>query len=713
MEKRWNIVKLTGGLGQHAAQWDDLNRLRFRGNPMLHSRFVDALLKYFGSGEEYLCLLKPLTAPQAMCVMKSKGSGIWTTFLPSQAQVSPALIDKPDVLASLMRELPGVVNAIDLMCQDTLNGDLSAGQKASRSTDHALTMNITLEGGFDSYWAQRSKPLRKKIRRFECRLEEDLIAPRFACTSSPVEISAAVVRYANLESKGWKAEIGTAVTVDNAQGHFYSSVMNRFAEFGGAIVYELWFGDQLAASRLAICGDGMIVTLKTTYDEALDKYAPDRMLLRDVIQSAFSTHPGNVIEFYTDANADQLAWATGQRWIRHLHFPRSSIVGSLYQLGRFGHRAVSPVQTDPGHRQLPPTVDTFVHPDQLPPDVVALFDAAEADHIEFGTVWFCNLVSAVYPGHKGVRIYVARSGGKPVAALAVLAQTMTFGNRIESLGNYYTAIYAPVVAENVKASEMALLLTSIKTANAPLGSMRFAPMDPKSPGYLLLREGLRAAKLVPFEFFCFGNWYLTVKGDWEVYLKGRTASLRSTIKRMSKKFLLDGGTLELIQGGQDVGRSLAAYEQVYSASWKNTEPYPDFVQGLVRTCAARGWLRLGVAWLNGKPIAAQIWIVANGSADIYKVAYDENYKAYTPGTLLTAMLMQHVIETDSVTKIDYLQGDDPYKKTWMSERQERWGIIAYNPRSVRGLYGLIREVLGRKLKPWLVKMKARKLKAGE
>ena len=80
------------------------------------------------------------------------------------------------------------------------------------------------------------------------------------------------------------------------------------------------------------------------------------------------------------------------------------------------------------------------------------------------------------------------------------------------------------------------------------------------------------------------------------------------------------------------------------------------------------------------------------------MVYDENCKAYTPGTLLTAMLRQHVIETDAVTKIDYLQGDDPCKKTWLSERQERWGIVAYNPWSVLGLYGLIREVLGRKLK---------------
>lgn len=95
----------------------------------------------------------------------------------------------------------------------------------------------------------------------------------------------------------------------------------------------------------------------------------------------------------------------------------------------------------------------------------------------------------------------------------------------------------------------------------------------------------------------------------------------------------------------------------------------------------------------------------NDSANIYKVAYDEAFKAYTPGTLVTAMMMQHVIETDKVSKVDYLMGDDPYKKTWMSERQERWGIIAYNPRSIGGLFELCREALGRLVKLGLAKWK--------
>jgi hypothetical protein len=223
-------------------------------------------------------------------------------------------------------------------------------------------------------------------------------------------------------------------------------------------------------------------------------------------------------------------------------------------------------------------------------------------------------------------------------------------------------------------------------------------MDPSAPSYRLMLEGMRMAGWQPFQFFAFGNWYLPVRASWTAYLAQRDGILRSTIKRMSKKFGAGGGMLEIVTDGADMARAIDAYQTVYATSWKKPEPYPEFMPGLARTCAGLGYLRLGLAWLNGRPIAAQLWIVSHGRAEIYKVAYDEGFKAYAPGTLLTALLMEHVIEIDRVSEVDYLIGDDPYKKSWMSHRRERWGVIAYNPRSLGGLAGWGRESLGRLVK---------------
>jgi hypothetical protein len=235
----------------------------------------------------------------------------------------------------------------------------------------------------------------------------------------------------------------------------------------------------------------------------------------------------------------------------------------------------------------------------------------------------------------------------------------------------------------------------LKQGHRGTPAYRFWPMDPEAREFRLLRDALRLAGLRPHEYFAFGNWYLQVDCDWAGYLKNRSGQLRSTIKRMTKRLAAeDNGRLEIIRGEAEVERGIAAYEAVYGASWKVPEPYVEFIPGLIRLCARRGWLRLGVAWIGDKPIAAQLWIVNAGRAHIYKVAYDEAFKAMAPGTLVTALLLEEVIDRDKVTEVDYLIGDDAYKKTWMSHRRERFGLIAYDPATPRGLYGLLRQAVG-------------------
>ena len=144
--------------------------------------------------------------------------------------------------------------------------------------------------------------------------------------------------------------------------------------------------------------------------------------------------------------------------------------------------------------------------------------------------------------------------------------------------------------------------------------------------------------------------------------------------------------------------AIAAFQEVYSASWKKPEPYPEFVPSLIRLLAAKGMLRLGIARLQGRPIAAQLWIAGQGKASIYKVAYHHAYASLSPGTVLTSYLLRHVIEQDRVREVDFLIGDDDYKKIWMSHRRERWGIVAFNPRTVIGCALLLKEVAGRMAK---------------
>ena len=152
-------------------------------------------------------------------------------------------------------------------------------------------------------------------------------------------------------------------------------------------------------------------------------------------------------------------------------------------------------------------------------------------------------------------------------------------------------------------------------------------------------------------------------------------------------------------------RAISDYGRIYSASWKVPEPYPHFVPGLIRTCAEKGWLRLGLLYVDDQPVAAQVWIIVDHSALIYKLAYDDRHASLSPGTVLTTHLMRHAIDVDKVRIVDYLTGDDPYKRDWMSHRRERWGILALNPRTVGGVLGITEHVGGSMLKKLALKVR--------
>ena len=302
----WTVFKLQNGLGEHTQDWDALNQCNFKNNPLLDSRFVNGLLRQdqFSS---------------------------WATFLPSQAQLGPSLVDSPANQQQLMRDLPGLVGRLDMLCSDSALGDLVAEPKrTSYTSDHALTMNIALQGSFQEYWNGRPKKLVQNISRYERRLAAEGVASDFRCYQEPLAVSEAFVRYANLESEGWKAGGGTAISVDDAQGKFYEELLSGFAATGNAMVFELWFDGQLAASRLVITSNGMMVMVKTTYAEEFARFSPGRLLLRHVVEHLFTLCPGSVIEFYTNASVDQLAWATGQRQIRHISFYTDSFTAHLF-----------------------------------------------------------------------------------------------------------------------------------------------------------------------------------------------------------------------------------------------------------------------------------------------------------------------------------------------------------------------------------------------
>lgn len=354
------------------------------------------------------------------------------------------------------------------------------------------------------------------------------------------------------------------------------------------------------------------------------------------------------------------------------------------------------------------TVAVYRTANELPVDVTQLLASHEVATLQFSTAWWQNLETQVFAGQTGCSYFVLRANGTAVAVLPLLLSGGGLLQRAQALGNYYTCLYEPALASEVDASMLSQLLVAVRRHQGGVQSLRLAPMDPDGRAFATLERALALAGFGTERYFCFGNWYLRVPASWEEYLASREGKLRSTIKRMKQRLAAEAGHVEIITEATGLERGIAAYEAVYANSWKVPEPSPGFMPGLLRLCSERGAMRLGLVWLKGQPIAAQFWIVAYGRAEIYKVAYDEKFKSHSPGTVLTAHLLQHVLEQDGVQEVDYLIGDDAYKKNWMGHRRERWGLAAYNRKSLVGFVLFLFVRIKNLVKRWAIRIGARK-----
>lgn len=321
------------------------------------------------------------------------------------------------------------------------------------------------------------------------------------------------------------------------------------------------------------------------------------------------------------------------------------------------------------------------------------FTDYEGRNPQFGVHWLTNLASHALDDHDSAVVYIARLGAENFVACPLKVDSRD--KKAYSLSTFYTSAYSPLVCSDTPET-LFLALFQHLAKTEKLSMLTLSPMDPDSPEFGHIQRALRRAGWRgSHTFFCFGNWIHEVQSpSYQTYLTSRPSSLRNTIARKTRKFFdADRGQINVVEGGDALEAAIVQYVAVYNNSWKKEEPYPDFIPALIRLAADRGWLRLGIASYDKVACASQIWLVCGGNAYIFKLAYDENYKHLSPGTVLTARMMQRAIDDDHIARIDYLSGDDAYKADWMSERKQQHGIAAYNPASLRGVVLLMEHKL--------------------
>jgi len=72
-----------------------------------------------------------------------------------------------------------------------------------------------------------------------------------------------------------------------------------------------------------------------------------------------------------------------------------------------------------------------------------------------------------------------------------------------------------------------------------------------------------------------------------------------------------------------------------------------------------------------------------------ELARSRDHSEILPLHLLVALLQ----EEEGVSEVDFGRGDDSYKQLWLGYSRDRQGILAANPRRLRGLAAIIFDIL--------------------
>jgi hypothetical protein len=281
---------------------------------------------------------------------------------------------------------------------------------------------------------------------------------------------------------------------------------------------------------------------------------------------------------------------------------------------------------------------------------------------------------------------------------------------LDSLSNYYSSLYSclswsalgsAAAQKRPDRSDCEAFCQTLRQMAPRCPVITLGPLDAGSPFFSEMRAALSRSAYWVDVYFCFGNWYLELAGrSFAQYYPTLPSALRHSIERGQRRLTHAGAwQIQIHQHpGPLLEQATADFAQVYSRSWKKPEPNPDFIPGLIRQAASHGWLRLGILLLAGQPVAAQLWLVKGNKANIFKLAYVSGFERFSVGSVLTQAMMQQVIDLDQVQEVDYLSGDDAYKRDWMSHRRERWGLVAFAPTTPGGLWRALKHFVGKRFK---------------
>ena len=162
---------------------------------------------------------------------------------------------------------------------------------------------------------------------------------------------------------------------------------------------------------------------------------------------------------------------------------------------------------------------------------------------------------------------------------------------------------------------------------------------------------------------------LPLTRSWEEYLAGRSANFRQQLRRREEALSREGDVALRRADETTLEGDMDALFALHRARWGGADSdFADtpFHRELAREALARGWLRLWLLELDGRPVAAWHGFRVGSVASYYQAGRDPAYERSSVGFVLMAKTIRSAIE-EGTTEYRMGRGGEPFKLRFADE----------------------------------------------
>ena len=208
------------------------------------------------------------------------------------------------------------------------------------------------------------------------------------------------------------------------------------------------------------------------------------------------------------------------------------------------------------------------------------------------------------------------------------------------------------------------------------------------------------------------DYYISLRGSWEDYLKGLSADTRKTWRRKTKRLssTLGNYTVEKISDPRQMRDALVRFVHLEQSGWKaeagigigKDKRHPAFYEDLLFRLAGKGQAWIYFLKVKEEDIGGQICFIQRDTVYSRDTTYSPAHAAHSPGILIQAEIIQELFR-EKYRELDLLgmreEGPPPMHKTeWSTGRRETVHLTAY-----RGASRLLPLVVAKRLKRILMR----------